>query len=223
MVDQYTTAFSTQTDRPDRLGRTNRCGREGGTAARLGVRRLSSLRVDMDRWLAGTSVRRRNRACHCRRRNEPVLSRLAPFAAGRAAWMFWLCGLHDAHCDAGAVEKVTASAACCRSVQRACARMVAARSRTPVQHVAGHARAAIPGEARNIGQRSPDRHPHDPRRERTEEILAFDRRRGGGCRVSIRSGVPARLQEPHGRHSGAVAQDAGAVRQGRLRKACSTR
>jgi hypothetical protein len=100
----------------------------------------------------------------------------------------------------------------CRSVQRACARMVAARSRAPVQHVTGHVCAAIPGEARKIGQRSPDRHPHDARRERTEEILTFDRLRGGGCRVSIRSSVPARLQEPHGRHSRAVAQDAGAVR-----------
>ena len=110
-----------------------------------------------------------------------------------------------------------------RPVQRACARMVAAGACATVQHVACDARPPIPGEARTIGQRSSDRHPHDARSERTEEIVAFDRRGGGGGRISIRSGVPARLQEPHGRHSGAVAQDAGAVRPGRLRKACSYR
>ena len=97
-----------------------------------------------------------------------------------------------------------------RSVQRAGARMVAARACAPVQHVAGHARAPIPGEARALGQRSPDRHPDDARGERTEEIFPFDRRRGGGGRVSIRSGVPARLQGPHGHHAGPMAQDAGA-------------
>jgi len=46
-----------------------------GTAARLGVRRRSPL-AGVDRWLAGTSVRSRNRACHYRRRSEPA-------AAGR--------------------------------------------------------------------------------------------------------------------------------------------
>ncbi len=46
-----------------------------GTVARLGVRRLPPL-AGMDRWLAGTAVRSRNRAFHYRRRNEPA-------AAGR--------------------------------------------------------------------------------------------------------------------------------------------
>jgi len=41
-----------------------------GTAARLGVRRRSPL-AGMGRWLAGISVRSRNRACHYRRRSEP--------------------------------------------------------------------------------------------------------------------------------------------------------
>ena len=45
-------------------------GATHGTAASFGVRRRSLL-VGMDRWLAGTSVRNRSRACHCRRRNEP--------------------------------------------------------------------------------------------------------------------------------------------------------
>ena len=40
-----------------------------GTVARLGLRSPWS---DMDRWLAGVSVRSRNRACHCRRRSEPA-------------------------------------------------------------------------------------------------------------------------------------------------------
>ncbi len=42
----------------------------GGTVARLGVRRRSPL-AGMDRWLGGTSVQSRNRACHYRRRTEP--------------------------------------------------------------------------------------------------------------------------------------------------------
>jgi hypothetical protein len=41
-------------------------------------------------------------------------------------------------------------------------------------------------------------------------------------RIASRSGVPACLQGSHGRHSGAVAQNAGAARPGRLRKACSS-
>jgi len=49
-------------------------GREG-TVARLGFRRRLPVAGE-GRWLAGTSVRSRNRACHCRRRSEPV-------AAGR--------------------------------------------------------------------------------------------------------------------------------------------
>jgi len=50
-----------------------------GTVARLGGRLRSPL-AGMDRWLSGTSVRSRNRACHYRRRTEPaaVLSDLAP-------------------------------------------------------------------------------------------------------------------------------------------------
>jgi len=40
---------------------------ETGTVARLGVRRRSPL-AGRDRWLAGTSVRSRSRACHCRHR-----------------------------------------------------------------------------------------------------------------------------------------------------------
>jgi hypothetical protein len=43
-------------------------------------------------------------------------------------------------------------------------------------------------------------------------------RGGGSGRVPIRSGVPARFQEPHERHAGAVAQNAGAARPGCLRK-----
>ncbi len=43
---------------------------DGGTVARLGVR-LRSPSVGMDRWLAGTSVRSRTRACHYRQRTEP--------------------------------------------------------------------------------------------------------------------------------------------------------
>ena len=72
-----------------------------------------------------------------------------------------------------------------------------------------------------IGQRSSDRYPDDARSERTEEIVPLHRRRCGGGRIPIRSGLPARLQEPHGRDPGAVAQNAGAVRPGRLRTACS--
>jgi len=41
-----------------------------GTVARLGVKRRLSF-AGRCRWLAGTSVRSRNRACHCRRRSEP--------------------------------------------------------------------------------------------------------------------------------------------------------
>ena len=41
-----------------------------------------------------------------------VLSRLAPFATCRAARTFLLRDLHDAHCDAGVPEKVTAPAGC---------------------------------------------------------------------------------------------------------------
>ncbi len=110
-----------------------------------------------------------------------------------------------------------------RSVQRACARMVAAGPCTSVQHVASDARPPVSGEARKIAQRSPDRHPDDARSERAEEIVPFHRRCGGGGWVSIGSGLPACLQEPHGRDSGAVAQDTGAVRPGRLREACSNR
>ncbi len=46
-----------------------------GTVARSGVRRRLPLAGE-SRWLAGTSVRSRSRACHCRRRSEPA-------AAGR--------------------------------------------------------------------------------------------------------------------------------------------
>ena len=92
-----------------------------------------------------------------------------------------------------------------------------------MQHVARHARPPVPGEARAIGLRSSDGHPDDARSERTEEIDPFHRRRGGGGRVPIRSGLPARLQEPHGCDSGAVAKNAGAVQSERLREACSTR
>jgi Cupin len=101
--------------------------------------------------------------------------------------------------------------------------MVAARPCAPVQHVAGNPRAPVSGEARKIGQRSSDRDPDDARRERTEKILSFHRRCGGGGWVSIGSGVPAGLQEPHGHYSGAVAQDAGAARPGCLRKAGGSR
>ncbi len=41
-----------------------------GTVARLGVKRRLSF-AGRCRWLAGTSVRSRNRACHCGRRSEP--------------------------------------------------------------------------------------------------------------------------------------------------------
>ncbi len=41
-----------------------------GTVASLGVRRRLPL-AGKGRWLAGTSVQSRNRACHYRRRNEP--------------------------------------------------------------------------------------------------------------------------------------------------------
>ncbi len=106
-----------------------------------------------------------------------------------------------------------------RSVQRTCARMVAARPCAPMQHVAGNPRAPIPGEARALGQRPPDRHTDDACGERTEKIFSFHRRRGGGSRLSIGSGVPARVQGPHGHHSGPMAQDAGAVRPRCLCKA----
>ena len=110
-----------------------------------------------------------------------------------------------------------------RPLQRTCASMVAAGACAAVQHVAGNPRPPVPGEARTIGQRSSDRHPDDARSERTEEIVPLHRRRCGGGRIPIRSGLPARLQEPHGRDPRAVAQNAGAVRPGRLRKACSPR
>src|SRR5271166_6010401 len=42
-----------------------------GTAARLGVRRRSPV-AGLDHWPARTSVRSRNRACHCKRRSEPA-------------------------------------------------------------------------------------------------------------------------------------------------------
>jgi hypothetical protein len=42
-----------------------------GTVARLGVRRRSPL-AGMDRWMVGTSVRSRSRACRYRRQNEPA-------------------------------------------------------------------------------------------------------------------------------------------------------
>ena len=53
-------------------GRTRALALEGqaGTAAKLGVKRqpwLAAIRRSLDK----TSVRSRNRTCHCRRRNEP--------------------------------------------------------------------------------------------------------------------------------------------------------
>ena len=51
------------------------------------------------------------------------------------------------------------------AIQRARARLVVAQACAIMQHVTRDARPAIPGEARKIGQRSPDRHPDDARRE----------------------------------------------------------
>ena len=110
-----------------------------------------------------------------------------------------------------------------RSVQRACACMVAARPCAPMQYVARHACPPVSGEARKIGRRSPDRHPDDAGSERTEEVVALHRRGGGRRGISVRSGVPARVQGPHGCNAGAVAQNAGAVGARRLRKARNSR
>ena len=53
------------------LARDNALAVGAGTAARMGVRRQLPL-AGIDRWPAGTSVRSRNRACHCKRRTEPA-------------------------------------------------------------------------------------------------------------------------------------------------------
>lgn len=74
------------------------------------------------------------------------------------------------------------------------------------QHVACDPRPSIPGEGRTFAQRTADRHPHDAGNERTEEILALDRSGGRGGRISVRGGIPAGVQEPHGHHARAMAK-----------------
>ena len=70
--DEQGTAIGFTELRTEQLGRPGytAVSLHGGTAARLGVRRRSRS-AGMDRWLTGTSVRSRNRACHYRRRSEP--------------------------------------------------------------------------------------------------------------------------------------------------------
>ena len=62
-----------------------------GTVASLGVRRRLPL-AGKGRWLGGTSVRSRNRACRCRRRTEPAAADRPRVATGPS--QDWGCDGH---------------------------------------------------------------------------------------------------------------------------------